>query len=107
MIEVQSLHYWIYNPLPEYPYKYRPVHALDLPERGGLGDADMDVSGQMMFKGAGGAVESAAGGLGSTESSPQKPSSGVKTVSRVRQEFPEAWLWTETHTKYFKIKKIK
>ena len=102
MIETQSLHFEFYNPLPVYP-KYRPLHALDLQESGGRGDKDMDVQGKVMFKGAGGGAETAAGGFGSTEWSDQKAHSKVKAVSRVRQEFPEAWIWTETHTKYFKI----
>ena len=73
--------------------------------RGGWGDdMAMDAPGKRMFKGAGGAAESDADGWASTKSSAQNPGNSMKTVSRVRQEFPEAWFWTETHTKYFKIK---
>ena len=56
-----------------------------------------------LFKGAGGAAEADADGL--SESSAKNPGSSMKKVSRVRQEFPEAWIWSEIHTKYFKITK--
>ena len=99
MIEALSLRYEFIVPVPEYNYMIRPINALDLLESEGHDEADMDVPGKMMFKVAGGATESAADGLASTEWSAQKPPSRVKEVSRVRQEFPEAWIWTETHTK--------
>ena len=82
------------------------MHAMDLQESGGRDDPDMDVTDRIMFKGAGGAAESAADRFGTTEWSAEKPPIKVKEVSRVRQEFPEAWIWTETHTKYFKIYQV-
>ena len=83
--------------LPEY-------HFMSMP--GSLGGWQDDMAKDApLFKGAGGAAESDADGFSFTDSSAKNQGSGMKTVSRVRQEFPEAWIWTETHTKYFKITK--
>ena len=82
---------------------------MSMPGRpGGWGDdMAMDAPGKTMFKGAAGDAESDADGWGNTKSSAQNPGSDMKTVSGVRQEFPEAWIWTEAHTKYFKIRKTR
>ena len=41
-------------------------------------------------------------GSAEPEGPPLAKEKQLKKVARIRQEFPEAWLWTETELKYMK-----
>ena len=46
-------------------------------------------------------------GLRGSASTPAPPTPAVGPVKRVRQEFPESWIWTETNSRYLENSKIK